>query len=58
MAYQCGVCKLKYSDKKLADKCEEWCSTHNSCNFLIARQAVNKEEMKKNPEKDSRFPGA
>ncbi len=41
-AYQCSVCKLEFADPKLARKCEEWCSTHNSCNLEIGRQAINR----------------
>jgi hypothetical protein len=41
-AYQCSVCKLEFADPKLARQCEQWCSTHNSCNLEIGRQAINR----------------
>lgn len=50
--HQCKICKLEYSDEKTAKECETWCSTHNSCNYFIARQAVNKKEAKNLPVKD------
>lgn len=56
MAFICQVCKLEYNDEKLAQDCEAWCSTHPSCNFLIARHAINKKEAKDMPtEEDERF---
>jgi hypothetical protein len=56
MAYQCQVCKLKYADEQTAKECEAWCSTRQSCNFLIARQAINKVEAKDMPiSDDERF---
>lgn len=39
--YQCGICKFVYKDKKWADKCEEWCKKHKSCNISITNYAVN-----------------
>lgn len=55
-SYQCKICKLKYADELTAKACEAWCSAHQSCNFLIARQAVNKDEAKNMPlSDDSRF---
>jgi hypothetical protein len=56
MAYQCKICKLKYSNEKLAKECEAWCSTHDSCNFMIAKQAINKDEAQSMAiEDDERF---
>ncbi len=54
--YQCKICKLKYTDEKTAKDCEVWCSTHDSCNYLIAKLAINKEEAKSlSVEDDERF---
>ncbi len=54
--YKCKICKLEYVDEKTAKDCEAWCSTHDSCNYLIARQAINKDEAKNMPaETDERF---
>ncbi|MGC9037808.1 MAG: hypothetical protein ACP5GD_02975 [Candidatus Micrarchaeia archaeon] len=38
--YFCEVCGLHYTSKELAEKCQQWCSHHNSCNLEIARQSV------------------
>ena len=54
--HQCKICKLEYVDEKTAKECEAWCSTHDSCNYLIARQAINKKEAKGlSVEEDERF---
>lgn len=53
--FQCPICKLKYKDEKTAKECGAWCSTHDSCNFLIARQAINKDEMAHGELDDTRF---
>lgn len=52
--FQCKICKLKYAEEQTAKDCEAWCSTHQSCNFLIARQAVNKNEGKNMPITDDK----
>ena len=52
MSYKCPVCKLEYSDPELAKQCQAWCSTHNSCNYLIARQAINKNSIGEYPQAD------
>lgn len=53
--FQCNICKLKYQDEVTAEQCQKWCSTHSSCNFHIARQAINKSEMAKGKFDDARF---
>lgn len=56
MTNQCSICKLEYADEKTAKQCEAWCGTHDSCNFLIAKQAINKKAAKEMPaEDDERF---
>ena len=40
--YQCGECGLKYKNKKIAEKCENWCKKNKSCNLKITKYAVNK----------------
>lgn len=37
--YECGVCKMDYAEREFAEKCDQWCSTHQSCNLEIIRQA-------------------
>jgi len=39
--YACGECGFMYKEKIWADKCEEWCSRHNSCNIVITKHAVH-----------------
>jgi hypothetical protein len=39
--YQCDECKLFYRDLDLAQKCEDWCKEHNSCNIEISAQSVS-----------------
>lgn len=46
MTFICNVCKLEYADEATAKNCEAWCSTHDSCNYLIAKQAINKNKAK------------
>ncbi len=53
--FQCAVCKLKYKDEATAKQCLKWCSHHDSCNFYIAKQAINKEEASGKPVDDERF---
>ncbi len=36
----CEECGLKYGDKDMAKRCEEWCSSHRTCNLEIIRHAV------------------
>ncbi|MCL5102077.1 MAG: hypothetical protein M1544_01840 [Candidatus Marsarchaeota archaeon] len=38
--YMCEVCKLHYTKKEDAEKCQKWCSSHDSCNLSIARRSV------------------
>lgn len=38
--YQCEICKFNYLEKSFAEKCEDWCKKHNSCNLEIIKQAV------------------
>ena len=38
--YQCEECEFFYTDKKIAEKCENWCKKYNSCNLEITKNAV------------------
>ena len=38
--YKCSECGMKYKNKKLADKCREWCKKHKSCNIKIIKYAI------------------
>jgi hypothetical protein len=36
----CEACGFKYKEEKYAQKCEEWCKEHNSCNMDITHHSV------------------
>lgn len=56
MSHKCDVCKLEYVEEETAKACQDWCSTRNSCNFLIAKQAINKNMMsKESADTDKRY---
>ncbi|NCO11618.1 hypothetical protein GW924_03375 [Candidatus Pacearchaeota archaeon] len=38
--YRCEDCKLFYSDNYYAEKCEEWCKKHKTCNIKITKNAI------------------
>ena len=42
--YQCEECGFHYENREWAEKCEEWCREHKSCNLEITAHA---EENKK-----------
>jgi len=37
---KCEKCHLSYKDKKWAEKCEDWCKSHKSCNLKITSHAI------------------
>jgi hypothetical protein len=39
--YQCEECGHIYETEELANKCEEWCKEHRSCNLEIVKESVN-----------------
>ncbi|MEM5815331.1 MAG: hypothetical protein QXD89_02495 [Candidatus Aenigmatarchaeota archaeon] len=39
--YQCEECGHIYEREELANKCEEWCKEHKSCNLEIVKESVN-----------------
>ena len=43
--YACPECGLSYTDKDLAERCEDWCKTHNSCNLEITKHSINKRKL-------------
>ena len=58
MTHKCEICKLEYDNEKAAIVCQDWCSTHDSCNFQIATTAINKNQAKEMPiESDERYRG-
>ncbi|MFC2122913.1 hypothetical protein ACFLRP_04425 [Bacteroidota bacterium] len=39
--YKCGVCGSVYREKEIAEKCQNWCETHEgSCNIEYIQYAV------------------
>jgi hypothetical protein len=36
----CEECGLKYEDRIWAEKCEDWCRKHKSCNLEIIKHAT------------------
>jgi hypothetical protein len=38
--YLCKECGFLYKDRKIAQKCENWCKKHHSCNMEITKYAV------------------
>ena len=36
----CEECGLRYREKFWAEKCEEWCRKHGTCNLEIIKHAV------------------
>jgi hypothetical protein len=38
--YQCEECGHIYETEELANKCEEWCKEHKSCNLKIVKEIV------------------
>jgi len=53
-SWTCPICKLEFADPGTARRCEEWCSTHLSCNVEIGRSALNRGTV--SPSRDQRFP--
>jgi len=41
--YICEECGFAYKEKELAEKCQQWCEEHNSCNLEITKYAVSLE---------------
>ena len=41
-SYQCGVCKFVYKEKRWAQKCQDWCDTHPTCNDKITTHAAER----------------
>jgi hypothetical protein len=38
--YICAACGLAYEQKEWAQKCQQWCEQHQSCNLEITQHAV------------------
>ncbi len=40
--YYCEYCKLVFTNKMWAEKCEKWCKDNQSCNIEITRHSIKK----------------
>lgn len=38
--YLCEACGFAYKEKEWAQKCQQWCQQHHSCNLEITQHAV------------------
>ncbi len=38
--FVCEICGFGYNEKNTAQKCQNWCSKHKSCNLQITKNAV------------------
>jgi hypothetical protein len=38
--YVCEECGFAYEQKEWAEKCQQWCKQHQSCNLEITQHAV------------------
>ena len=38
--FMCEACQFAYAAGSLAQKCENWCNKHHSCNIEITKNAV------------------
>ena len=44
--YQCELCLFGYTHLEDAERCEQYCATHNSCSPQIMRKAIFKPKPK------------
>jgi predicted ATP-dependent serine protease len=42
--YICEACGFAYEQEEWAEKCQEWCEKHNSCNLEITQHAISLED--------------
>jgi len=38
--FVCEECEFSYKNRDIAQKCEDWCRKHKSCNIEITKNAV------------------
>ncbi len=38
--FVCEECGFSYEKINLAEKCQNWCKEHNSCNIEITKRAI------------------
>ncbi len=42
--YVCEECGMAYEKREWAEKCQQWCREHQSCNLEIIQHAVAEKE--------------
>jgi len=42
--FQCEECGFLYKTEEIAQKCENWCREHKSCNLEIIKEGIPQEE--------------
>jgi len=40
IVFKCMKCGWLYKNRNMAEKCEEWCERHNSCDLEITKYAI------------------
>jgi len=45
--FQCEACGFHYQEQAWAEKCEAWCTEHQSCNMEITAHAEENKELLK-----------
>jgi hypothetical protein len=38
--YVCEACGFAYKEKEWAEKCQQWCEQHQSCNLEITQHGI------------------
>lgn len=38
--YVCERCRFIYKEEEWAEKCQNWCKKHNSCNIIITKHST------------------
>jgi predicted ATP-dependent serine protease len=46
--YICKECGFGYEEKSWAEKCEQWCKEHHSCNLEITSHGKPPDQINKN----------
>lgn len=39
--FRCEECGMRYRDRSTAEKCEDYCQTHDACSTDIAAESVD-----------------
>jgi len=47
MVYKCMKCGWLYREIEFAEKCEQWCKKHKSCNLEIAKHAIKLNKIRR-----------